>query len=180
MGDLANEIFKAIVFFIVAAAVGVAVVAGGGAIAGYMAASALGAGKAVAITSAVAGGIAVPTAVIGGWSKLKSWKKERERKKWRSNIPSFSQAAAPAPSPAPAPTVKPAAPAPADDGTPPVFVDALTKMKEMDPEERKKYLDRLRDAFPNEVETLHKYDDDMALAHQTPTMKKITLKQPGA
>ena len=45
----------------------------------------------------------------------------------------------------------------------------------MPAEDRKKYLETLRDHFPSEVETLHKYDEQMALKQEAKVMKPITL-----
>lgn len=177
-----DNIIRDIVGFIVFCAVALAVVAGGGAVGGYMLAASLGAGKAMTLAAAGMSAIAAPFAAGGAWMGVSKWNKHRKDKKRQAQQAAFrasyAASAKQTPAPAPAPVVQPTvAPKPSDD-TPPVFVDALAKMKEMAPDDRKKYLDRLRDAFPDEVETLHKYNDGMALAHDAPTMKKLTLVKP--
>lgn len=176
-----DDIFKAIVGAIVLVIGGVLVIAAGGAVGAYALAGALGAGKALSVTAGIVGAVAVPVAAGKTYEAVKKAKREKKKREWAKIA---AQQAAnykpPAPAPAPAPKTAPAAneaAAALGSDAPPVFIEALTKMKELDPEERRKYLDRLRDAFPTEVETLHKYDEQMALAHKTAPLKKITLKQ---
>jgi hypothetical protein len=173
-GEMIGKAIGALILFVAVAAVATV---GVGALGGYFLAAALGAGKGLAITAAVAGGIAGPFAAGGVYSAKKNWDKRRRDKEWKKQRASYSfnpPVVQPAPQPAPVPAVQPA-PVASPDETPPVFVDALSKMKELPPDERRKYFDRLRDAFPNEVESLGGFNEQMALAHEAPTMKKLTL-----
>jgi hypothetical protein len=176
MSGLSDEIGKLIGFVILCVAVAAIATVGGGALGAYLLAGALGAGKGLAIAAAVAGGVAGPVVAGGLWTAKDKWKKHKREKQWKSQRSTYTPpvVSAPTPQPAPAPVVQPAPAAPADD-TPPVFVDALSKMKELPPDERRKYFDRLRDAFPNEVESLGGFNEQMALAHDAPTMKKLTF-----
>jgi len=172
-----DGIGKMIGAFLLLIAVGAVALAGLGAFAAYAAYGAVvasGAGTGLGILAGVGAFFAAPTAacmVLGGAAKLK---RNHDREKRNAQ---YAQQAKYNPIPTPKP--KPVAPAPAPsapaDGTPAVFVDALKQLEDMKPEDRKKYLETLRDHFPSEVETLHKYDEQMALKQEAKVMKPITL-----
>ncbi|MEZ0224929.1 MAG: hypothetical protein ACAH83_10270 [Alphaproteobacteria bacterium] len=165
----------AVVIGVIAAGVGLLAAAGAGAYGAYALASAAGAGKAWAVVAGVGGLIAGPFVAAKSWKGYKNWKKEKNRSSYQSPVPTFSRASTPAPQPQPqpAPKVQPSVESP--DNIPLVFTDAMEKLKAMEPEERNKYLDKLRDAFPNDVETLHSYDEKMALKKPATAMKPLTL-----
>jgi hypothetical protein len=152
-----------------AAAVGAAALGAWGA---YALAVSMGAGKGLAITAAVAGAVAAPGAGYGAikgtkkalkWNRNRQWQKQAAQS-YQQQQPNYMPPGPPRPDKMP-------------DGTPTIFVDAMEKLEEMKPEERKKYLETLRDKFPGEVDTLHKYDEQMALKHDVKPAKKITLAQ---
>lgn len=152
-----------------AAAMGAAALGAWGA---YALAVSMGASKGLAIAAGVAGAVAAPGAGYGaikGTKKALKWNRNRQWQKQAAQSYQQPQQSYMPPSP-PRPDKTP-------DGTPTIFVDAMEKLEEMKPEERKKYLETLRDKFPNEVDTLHKYDDQMALKHDVKPAKKITLAQ---
>jgi hypothetical protein len=172
--DGIGKLIGTILLVVAVAAVGLAAVGAYAAYAAYGAVVAAGAGKAVGALAAVGAFIAAPVAtltVLSGVRKgFKALGGNSRYKAPKNYTPPVSMKPYQAPTPAPAPA--PSAPA---DGTPAVFVDALKQLEEMKPEDRKKYLETLRDHFPSEVETLHKYDEQMALKQEAKVMKPITL-----
>lgn len=151
-----------------AAAIGAAALGAWGA---YALAVSMGASKGLAITAAVAGGVAAPGAGYGAIKGTKSALRWNRNRKWQKQAQqSYQQPQQNYMPPVQRPETTP-------DGTPTIFVDAMAKLEEMKPEERKKYLETLRDKFPGEVDTLHKYDEQMALKHDVKPAKKITLTQ---
>jgi hypothetical protein len=153
------------------AAVGAAALGAWGA---YALAIHLGASKGLAIAAAVGGAAAAPGMGYGGFKGTKKLMRWNKKRKWQQQMQqNYQQPATYAPpvsAPVPRPETTP-------DGTPTIFVDAMEKLEEMKPEERKKYLETLRDKFPNEVDTLHGYDEKMALKQPLKPAKKITLAQ---
>lgn len=173
--DGIGKLIGAVLLMVAAVAVGLAGLGAFAAYAAYGAVVASGAGTGLGILAGVGAFFAAPTAacmVFGGAAKLK-----RNHDRDKRNAQYAQQAKYnPIPTPKPvAPAPAPAPSAPANDGTPAVFVDALQQLEAMKPEDRKKYLETLRDHFPSEVETLHKYDEQMALKTEAKVMKPITL-----
>lgn len=182
MGDVFEKVIGLIVLAVIvgtiAAGVGLLAAAGAAGYGAYALASAAGAGKALSIAAGIGGLIAGPVIATKSWKGFRKWKKDREDSRRGGYTPAFNSISTPSPAPAPAWTSPVAAPAPAaesPDNMPPVFTDAMEKLKSMDPAERIKYLDKLRDAFPNDVETLHGYDEKMALKKPATAMKPLTL-----
>lgn len=174
--DGIGKLIGAVLLIVAAVAVGLVGLGAFAAYAAYGAVVASGAGTGLGILAGVGAFFAAPIAactVFGGVSKIK-----RNYDRDKRNAQYAQQAKYnPIPTPQPKPAPQPAAPAPSApaDGTPTVFVDALKQLEEMKPEDRKKYLETLRDHFPSEVETLHKYDEQMALKQEAKVMKPITL-----
>lgn len=173
-----DGIGKMIGAFLLLIAVGAVALAGLGAVAAYFAYGAVvasGAGTGLGILAGVGAFVAAPVAactVFGGFAKLKRNHDREKRNAQYAQQAKYNPIPTPKPKPVVAPAPAPSAPA---DGTPAVFVDALKQLEDMPAADRKKYLETLRDHFPSEVETLHKYDEQMALKTEAKVMKPITL-----
>ena len=168
--DGIGKLIGGLLLIVAAVAIGLAGIGAFAAYAAYGAVVAAGAGKALGVLAGVGAFVAAPVAVctvFGGISKLS----KQQQAKWAQQA-KYNPIPTPKPKPVVAPAPVPTAPA---DGTPAVFVDALKQLEAMPAEDRKKYLETLRDHFPSEVETLHKYDEQMALKQEAKVMKPITL-----
>lgn len=173
--DGIGKIIGAVLLGFAAIVLGLGAIGAFAAYAAYGAVVASGASPVLGALAGVGAFFAAPIATcvaFSGISKLGKALKGDSRYKAPKNYvpPKHNPVIVPAPQPAPAP-----APAAPTDGTPAVFVDALKQLEAMPAEDRKKYLETLRDHFPSEVETLHKYDEQMALKTEAKVMKPITL-----
>jgi hypothetical protein len=140
---------------------------GGGGYGAYLATVFLGGTSGMGIAFGLLAGV---VSLIYAMEKME----QHERQEYNRQHPPWTPPALPV-----APSAQSSAPAPQPvaDNTPPFFADAVSKMKDLPPDERRKCWDRLRDIFPDEVDSLGGYNDQMALARETPTMKKLALKK---